>query len=211
MENASESITSLAGALLGVQADLRPMTKDATNAFTHSKYATLACVMDSCRSALQKHGIVLMQLPVRSGEPGLLVLETRLIHAKSGEYIGSYTEVPLPKNDPQGLGAAMTYTRRYALCAMLGMVADEDDDCESCKLDIPRSNTYQQAQQAPPPRKESYPQIEGVSFEPALDEASGRNILIAHGSTRSRITELKSAGFRWNPTAKFWWRYREAA
>lgn len=60
----SPEITRLAKALLAVQRELAPASKDATNPFTRSRYATLNSGMEACREALLTHGIWLTQLPV---------------------------------------------------------------------------------------------------------------------------------------------------
>ncbi len=67
----SQDTTELAKALINVQRQLQPATKDANNPFTRSKYATLNSVMDSCREALLSNGIWLCQYPVPA-EPGYL-------------------------------------------------------------------------------------------------------------------------------------------
>ena len=89
--------------------------------------------MKFCRSLLSAQAIWLTQLPcpapVELGA-GHIGLETRLIHAESGQWISSVAIIPLPKNDPQGMGSAITYARRYALTAMLGIITEEDDDGE---------------------------------------------------------------------------------
>lgn len=125
----SEEISEIAKALINVQRQLQPATKNANNPFTKSKYATLNSVMDSCRDALLSNGIWLCQYPVPA-EPGYLGLVTKLTHAESGQWQSSLAVVPLPKADPQGVGISMTYMRRYALSAMLGIVTEEDTDGE---------------------------------------------------------------------------------
>ena len=125
----SEQICELALALINVQRQLQPATKDANNPFTKSRYATLNSVMDSCRDALLSNNIWLCQYPVPA-EPGYLGLVTKLTHAESGQWQSSLAVVPLPKADPQGVGISMTYMRRYALSAMLGIVTEEDTDGE---------------------------------------------------------------------------------
>ena len=85
--------------------------------------------MDSCREALLSNGIWLCQYPVPA-EPGYLGLVTKFTHAESGQWQSSLAVVPLPKADPQGVGISMTYMRRYALSAMLGIVTEEDTDGE---------------------------------------------------------------------------------
>ena len=128
----SQENTELAKALLNVQRQLQPATKDSENPFTRSWYASLKSVMDTCRDALLNNGIWLCQYPVPVETPNCLGLMTKLTHVESGQWQSSLAVVPLPKADPQGMGSAITYARRYALTAMLGMVT-EDDDGESAK------------------------------------------------------------------------------
>lgn len=123
----SNEISELAKALINVQRNLQPAVKDATNLFVHNRYATLNSVMESCRDALLSNDIWMTQYPVPA-DPGFLGLVTKLTHAKSGQWQSSLALVPLPKADPQGMGSAMTYARRYSLSAMLGIVTDADDD-----------------------------------------------------------------------------------
>ena len=104
-EYTSQEVGELAKALINVQRQLQPATKDADNPFTKSKYATLNSVMDSCRDALLSNGIWLCQYPVPA-EPGYLGLVTKLTHAESGQWQSSLAVVPLPKADPQGVGSA---------------------------------------------------------------------------------------------------------
>lgn len=125
----SQEVGELTKALIKVQRQLQPATKDANNPFTKSRYATLNSVMDSCRDALLSNNIWLCQYPVPA-EPGYLGLVTKLTHAESGQWQSSLAVVPLPKADPQGVGISMTYMRRYALSAMLGIVTEEDTDGE---------------------------------------------------------------------------------
>ena len=113
-EYTSQEVGELAKALINVQRQLQPATKDADNPFTKSKYATLNSVMDSCRDALLSNGIWLCQYPVPA-EPGYLGLVTKLTHAESGQWQSSLAVVPLPKVDPQGVGISMTYTRSASL------------------------------------------------------------------------------------------------
>ena len=144
----SEEISEIAKALINVQRQLQPATKDANNPFTKSKYATLNSVMDSCRDALLSNGIWLCQYPVPA-EPGYLGLVTKLTHAESGQWQASLAVVPLPKADPQGVGISMTYMRRYALSAMLGIVTEEDTDGEVIpnwsKTVMPQKNAHKGA------------------------------------------------------------------
>jgi len=124
----SENIAELAKALSIVQSQLEGAKKDSVNPFFRSKYADLASVWDACRNLLGKNELAVVQTSsVIEGRD--LVVNTTLMHS-SGEWISGELAVPLPKNDPQGLGSALTYARRYGLSAMIG-ICPEDDDAES--------------------------------------------------------------------------------
>lgn len=123
--NKSETIGALAKALSKVQSELRPAAKDSANPFFKSKYADLNSVWDSCRELLTENGLSVVQTN-QIATDGVIV-ETILLHS-SGQYIGGELFLPLAKSDPQGVGSAITYGRRYGLAAIVGIVADEDDD-----------------------------------------------------------------------------------
>jgi len=118
----SESIKNLAIALCKFQGTVEKIVKTATNPFFKSKYASLADILDVIREPLQLNGLSFVQFP--EGESGLT---TMLMH-ESGEHMtATYIMKPV-KNDPQGQGSAITYQRRYALGAILGLNIDDDDD-----------------------------------------------------------------------------------
>lgn len=99
------------------------VAKDANNPFFKSKYAPLESILPAIKQPLKEAGIVFTQIPT-----GLCKLKTVLIDIESGETIEGEFEMTPAKNDPQGQGGAITYMRRYALVAMLGLNCDEDDD-----------------------------------------------------------------------------------
>jgi len=128
----SESINELAAALAKAQAVMTGAKKDSDNPFFKSHYADLASVRDACMPALNAHGLSVLQFPrlVSAGDHEWLIeVETVLAHA-SGQFIADTLAVPVTKADAQGVGSAITYARRYALGAVAG-VAAEDDDGES--------------------------------------------------------------------------------
>lgn len=231
----SPEVTRLAKALLAVQRELAPANRDATNPFTRSRYATLNSVMEACREALLTHGIWLTQLPVPAPPelgPGHIGLMTKLTHAESGQWQSSLAVVPMPKTDPQGMGSAITYARRYALTAMLGMVTD-DDDGEGAKsvqksesrakratnrpqtLKAHNPNTSQggdnfNASEDLAAKLAKLPQLEGIAYQ-IVTAQDGRDCIIATGNTQSRKEILSGAGFRWNAQRKVWWKYADTA
>ena len=228
----SQEITELAKALIAVQKHVTPAAKDANNPFTKSNYATLNSVMRTCREALLENGIWLCQHPAPVEVPGCIGLVTKLTHAESGQWQSSLTVVPLPKADPQGMGSAITYARRYALTSMLGMVT-EDDDGEAAKIDqksAPRPRrpaTASQTQKAPQGEPthdhnqnrgangnsaalDFLPELEGIAYQ-VVAANDGRECVIATGNTHAKKEILQGAGFRWNPQRKIWWKYMDAA
>ena len=123
----SESLVELTKALSKFQGEITSVKKTAVNPFFKSKYADLDAVWEMCRKPLSSNGFALVQMPVEL--EGKLYLETLLIHT-SGEYIKGYLALNPKAMDPQAVGSAITYARRYAMSAMLGVSADEDDDAE---------------------------------------------------------------------------------
>jgi ERF superfamily len=143
----SEKIDLLATALSKAQGQITGAKKDSKNPFFSSQYADLASCWDACREALSAEGLSVIQTTAR-GEPVSiqwettdqktgevsafkvdtveLIVLTTLMHT-SGQWISS--PLPLIPRDatPQGIGSAITYGRRYGLCAMVG-VAQVDDD-----------------------------------------------------------------------------------
>ena len=131
----SESIANLAKALSIVQGKLTYATKDSSNPFFKSKYADLESVWDSCRSLLAENGLCVIQMPGNYFE-GRMWLITRLCHS-SGEWIEQEMSIPVAKQDAHGCLAAITYMRRGALAAFLGIVqADDDGNTASNKTEF---------------------------------------------------------------------------
>ena len=121
----SESIKNIAAALLKAQAEMENAHKNANNPAFRSKYADLAEILATVKPVLTKHGVTLLQSP--GFADGLVTLDTMLMHPDSGEWIRGEWASPISKSDPQGVGSATTYGRRYSLAAICG-IAQEDDD-----------------------------------------------------------------------------------
>lgn len=124
-QTGSVPVDLFAEALVKVQGTIKTAVKDATNPAFRSKYADLGAVWEAVKPALQANGFVVVQSPNFEGD--IMWLETTLLHVSGERMTGRYPLRP-SKQDPQGYGSALTYARRYSLSAMLGVVADEDDD-----------------------------------------------------------------------------------
>ena len=125
----SPEINELAAALAKAQSEMEGAKKESTNPFFKSSYADLHAVIKSSFPYLSKNG-----LSVSQGNEviqGAVCVTTTLMHA-SGQWLRSKVKLPLAKVDAQGVGAAITYGRRYGLSAMVG-IAQYDDDANSIR------------------------------------------------------------------------------
>lgn len=143
--NRSDSIVNLAAALVKAQAEVENATKDATNPFFGSSYASLNSVLAAYKAVFAKHGLAVVQMPAHI-EDGMAGLESIVVH-ESGEWISQVASAPTPVTyskdgdprppDAQSVGSVITYLRRYALAA-IAQIAQEDDDANAGSHD--RSN-----------------------------------------------------------------------
>jgi hypothetical protein len=118
----SESIKALSMALAKFHSQVGKIAKDAKNPFFKSNYASLSHILQEVSEPLQSAGLVIAQFPDGTG------LVTMLIHSESGEYISSNYTMPVAKqNDPQAVGSAITYARRYAVSSILSLNVSDDD------------------------------------------------------------------------------------
>ncbi|MFQ5410505.1 MAG: ERF family protein [Anaerolineales bacterium] len=128
----SESIANLAAALSKAQAEMPPALMNKTNPFLKNRFADLGSVIDASRDVLSQNGLSMAQFPT-SGT-GSIGLTTMLMH-ESGEWLRETIVLALGsekgKSDAQLAGSTITYLRRYAWSAVLGMYADEDTDGHS--------------------------------------------------------------------------------
>jgi hypothetical protein len=154
------STPELFAALAKMQGEVENATKGSVNPHFKSRYADLAEVLNTVRPVMAANGLSVIQSPAFDGVR--VGVTTTICHSSGGYVSGEISCVPA-KHDGQGVGAATTYLRRYALAAFAG-VAQEDDDGQS-------ATTTQRV---------AYPKItpDGVAFikseleELAIDEAA---------------------------------------
>lgn len=125
MIETSAEINEIATACAKVQAELENVGKGGTNPHFKSKYATLPDVLDAVRDKYAAQGVAIWQCPVNCEGSNIGVV-TRLAHS-SGQWIQSTLYVAPGRFDAQGAGSVITYLRRYALMAMAGVSAEDDD------------------------------------------------------------------------------------
>lgn len=121
----STSIAKLTTALVQVQATVEGAVKGRSNPAFKSKYADLTSVWEACREQLVTNGLTVVQFPGEMVD-NRMTLTTQLSH-ESGEWMRATLSIPLTKVDAQGYGSAVTYARRYALAAVVGVCPEDDD------------------------------------------------------------------------------------
>ena len=115
--------------LLRVQKEIGAIRKDATNPFFKSQYFDINGLLEALKPVLNNEGLVVLQ-PLTTGADNKLALETIVIDEESGECLSRQTALP-ENNDPQKMGSAITYFRRYALQSMFLLQAEDDDGNKS--------------------------------------------------------------------------------
>lgn len=172
----SDSITKLADALSKAQAEMKGAIKDSNNPFFSSKYADLSSVWDACRGPLTKHGLSVVQ--TFDVAPDGIIIETTLCHA-SGEWISGKMFLNPTKKDPQGIGSAATYGRRYGLAAMVGICPEDDDGNGASAVEPPKKEAT-----PPPAPKPKIGYFEIMEKERVrLGDKAYYNLLGVHGFT----------------------------
>lgn len=121
----SESIKQIAEALVSAQKEIKFAVKDSTNPHYKSKYANINSVIDAVKAPLNNNNIAILQ-SLSPSDDNKLHLTTRLLHS-SGEWIEDTAVCPIQKQDPQGLGSAISYIRRYSISSLCALYADDDD------------------------------------------------------------------------------------
>jgi hypothetical protein len=142
----SAEIDELAKALPGAQHAIAKVARDASNPHFNSRYASLTEIAEAVLPALNGAGISVLQPATASA--GMVEVTTILLHT-SGQWLRATHQIPVSRNDAQGVGSALTYARRQALQSLLTVApAGEDDDGEGAVG--PARPPLQQAEPKPP-------------------------------------------------------------
>jgi len=123
----SESIVKITEAFLSAQKKIDSAIKDAKNPHFGNTFASHKAVIDACKDKLNAEEITILQ-PIEG-----MTVETVLIHV-SGEWFSSSTPiVSKDEHNPQALGSAITYAKRYGLQSMVLLPAEDDDGAQASK------------------------------------------------------------------------------
>jgi hypothetical protein len=128
MDYQSDSIGELAKALSAAQGEMDAAKKDSKG--NYGKYTTISSILEVVKDALSRNGLAVVQAPMPC-ESGCICLRTTLMHT-SGQWIASQLTMKAENVSPQKIGSVITYARRYALAALLG-VGQEDDDAQAAQ------------------------------------------------------------------------------
>jgi hypothetical protein len=143
----SEQVDKIIPAFIAFQSDMPSVPKDGNNPHFKSKYATLGAITEATRPHLAKHGLGFMQW--MSNRDGYQLIVTRIMHT-SGQWMEDEGYILNPtKNDPQGMGSAVTYARRYTLGASLGIITEDDDDGNRASEPAPVKKPAPKSEPAP--------------------------------------------------------------
>ena len=200
----SAEIGEIAAALSVAQAEINPAEKNATNPHLKNKYANISAIYDAVRDVLPKHGLCVVQTMLPTDGTRAHV-RTTLAH-KSGQWFASECVMPLDRQGgAQGMGSAITYARRYSLSAILGVVADEDDDGNGAqgrnnKAQIEKDRAAANANNPNPPSDPQRKMFMSMmskkhngNRDAILDDLSkyfGRKIASSNELTKAEISEM---------------------
>ena len=125
----SEKTQEIIKAIVKTQLEITPPVKDKVNPRFKTAYSSLDSIYASVRMPLAKNGLTL-SLSVELVRETQHVLRTTIFHV-NGESMSNIIPLFIENLNSQGFASALTYARRYAICSLLGLPSDEDDDGEA--------------------------------------------------------------------------------
>jgi hypothetical protein len=193
MHRSSENIGTIAGALAKAQGELsnpeKSLTATIQSPFPREgdrtfRYASLASGLDIVRKCLGQHEIATIQTTAIDQPTGQIRLTTLLAHA-SGEWISSDWPVCASSETPHRMGAALTYARRYALFALVGIAGEDDLDAPDILSAPSPSKPPDRNASVPPARKPSKDNLHKPPLDPAASQQLRDQLLAEIGSLQN--------------------------
>lgn len=127
MKGIEMSDSEIHAAMAAAFAEMPEVNLDGKNPHFNSRYATLGNIVHKIRPVLAKHGLYFVQCVDHDGQ-GRQGVRTIIGHKSGGRIDAGLAVVSPRKDDAHGQGSALTYAKRYGLCAALGIVDEQDDD-----------------------------------------------------------------------------------
>lgn len=159
------------------------ISKDSVNPHFKSKYADIDEVLDVIRTPLKDAGLCFTQLPQQGG------MKTIISTLDGESQIESFVEYVLDKSNMQGLGSAITYSRRYALVSMLGLEAEDDDGNNASQANQQQAQNKAQENEKMAKYKEL---VSKTMKHYAMTKESAQGLLNASG-VKFELTSVTSA------------------
>lgn len=172
----SEQNKQVLKALFEAKSKFAKAEKSKQNSHLKNKYATLDDVLAAVEPGLADSGLVMFQSMVDDDVSSRIKVETTVYHAESGEWVSFLTIVPISKQDAQGYGSSLTYARRYAITAALGLSQADDDGqlavkgINSFKKDLSKCNTLDDLRDVYKEAKQSLDSAGWLVLEPHIIE-----------------------------------------
>ena len=241
MSEKNEKNVSIYESLINARREFKPLIETAKNPFFKSTYAPLAEVINSVKDALSNNNIGFFQSVDPIGEKeivnitttdktGVVKTEQKVVSfskitttlfAGNGEKIETSYPLIIADTDPQKVGATVTYAKRYALTAALG-IASEDDDAQSVSRPAAQTASAKPTQQAKPATSakpaETKPAqpvksktLKEIGNTEGVTVTEDDNIVTVAGKTFSLSNDLRALGFHWEGQTKTWFKQKTQA
>lgn len=172
----SEQNKQVLKALFEAKSKFAKAEKSKQNSHLKNKYATLDDVLAAVEPGLADSGLVMFQSMIDDDVTTRIKVETTVYHAESGEWVSFLTIVPISKQDAQGYGSSLTYARRYAITAALGLSQADDDGqlavkgINAFKKDLAKCNTLDELRDVYKEAKQSLDSAGWLVLEPHIIE-----------------------------------------
>jgi hypothetical protein len=121
--------------LFSLQQEIEAISKDSKNPFFKSNYADINQLLKHLKPLLKKYKLLLIQ-PILNNEVNAIIQDV-------GSKERIYSSIKLPDtNDPQKIGGAITYFRRYNIISLLGLESEDDDGNIASNRKVNNKNQY---------------------------------------------------------------------
>jgi pyruvate/2-oxoglutarate dehydrogenase complex dihydrolipoamide acyltransferase (E2) component len=201
----NEKITA---ALINVQAEIEGAKKASTNPHLQTKYADLLAVWDAVRGPLSENGLHLLQSAAtefldRGGVFATIVRVTSKLTHVSGEFYASDLCMPVPNATPQGIGSAISYAKRYAMSALLGIPSIADEEGRKCDDDAETAQGRGTTRSKPSPQPEQKKRTEANAAPAKKPAAASAKAPAPSAPKEEEPTPPSEEGLRLDRAARF--------
>jgi hypothetical protein len=152
----TEQVDKIFPALIKAQSEMGNAKKTSDNPYFKSKYADLSEIIEVSKSVLTDNGLGVIQSP--GGTGNTVTITCRIIHT-SGQWIEDAIAMNVTKTDPQSIGSAITYGRRYQLAALFNIAQEDDDGNGASGKNNEKAGTKPEPETGTPPAQKPSPEL----------------------------------------------------